>query len=77
MKIWPVFNTIKVKKTNKKIQSNWNLSFIGLFYERDSTRLTSKCEFKHGQENKVKIKAHGSIMREEGSGRPEKLSEIH
>ena len=26
---------------------------------------------------KSKIKAHGSIMREEGSGRPEKLSEIH
>ena len=26
---------------------------------------------------KSKIKAHGSIMREEGSGRHEKLSEIH
>ena len=26
---------------------------------------------------KSKINAHGSIMREEGSGRPEKLSEIH
>ena len=26
---------------------------------------------------KSKIKTHGSIMREEGSGRPEKLSEIH
>ena len=26
---------------------------------------------------KSKIKAHGSIMREEGSGRPIKLSEIH
>ena len=26
---------------------------------------------------KSKIKAHGSIMIEEGSGRPEKLSEIH
>ena len=26
---------------------------------------------------KSKIKVHGSIMREEGSGRPEKLSEIH
>ena len=26
---------------------------------------------------KSKIKAHGSIMRKEGSGRPEKLSEIH
>ena len=26
---------------------------------------------------KSKIKAHGSIMRKEGSGRPEKLSDIH
>ena len=26
---------------------------------------------------KSKIKAHGSIMREEGSRRPEKLLEIH
>ena len=26
---------------------------------------------------KSKIKVHGSIMKEEGSGRPEKLSEIH
>ena len=26
---------------------------------------------------KFKIKSHGSIMREEGSGRSEKLSEIH
>ena len=26
---------------------------------------------------KFKIKAHRSIKREEGSGRPEKLSEIH
>ena len=26
---------------------------------------------------KSKIKAHGSIMRKEGSGRPEKLSELH
>ena len=26
---------------------------------------------------KSKIKAYGSIIREQGSGRPEKLSEIH
>ena len=67
---WPVFKeTVKVKKTNKKIQLSWNLTFIGLFCKRDSTRFTTKYEFNTIKILKFKIKVQESIMREEGPGR--------
>ena len=42
-----------------------------LFYKSNSTKLTSKFEFEHDKDIKIKIKAHGSIVKE-GSGRPDK-----
>ena len=67
---------IKVKKTNKKYRRVETLHSLD-YSVKNSTRFTSKYKFKHIKILKFKIKAHRSIMREEGSGRIEKLSEIH
>ena len=51
---WPVFNeTIKVEEKQKLIELSWNLTFTKLFCNRDSTRFTSKYEFKHFKDIKI------------------------
>ena len=37
----------------KKIQLSWNFTFTKLFCNRDSTRFTSKYEFKHVKDIKI------------------------
>ena len=52
-------------------------TFIILFYNKYNTRFTSKSKLCTVKILKSKVIAHGGIMREERSSRPEKLSKVH
>ena len=75
--LWLIFEeTVKVKKTLKKTVS-WKLHSLGYSKKEITQDSQVNMNLSTVKRLKSKIKAHGSIMREEGSGRSEKLSEIH
>ena len=74
----PVFKeTVKVKKTNKKYSRVETLHSLGYSVKEIPQDSQVNISLSTVKRLKSKIKTHGDIMREEGSGRPEKLSEIH
>ena len=56
---------------------NWNLAFIVYSVKKIAHDSNVNISFNKVKILKSKIKAYGSIMREEGSVSLEKLSEIH
>ena len=76
--LWPIIKeTIKVKKKTKKYSRVETLHSLGYSVKEIAQDSQVNMGLSTVKRLKYKIKAHGSIMREEGSGRPKKLSEIH